>query len=275
MEAKTVTLPIDIDRFTLFFLGDVHEGAANHNETAFKKAVKLIEEKGDAWIGLGDYIDAINHKDPRFNPKEVSERYKIEDLEDLPRLQSDYFMKGVESIKGKCLGLIYGNHEDTYRSHNTFDVVKYMTERMNVANLRHKACISLSFTGAGDSKKSIPIKIWVCHGRGGGGMREGFPINKVFDVFRWVMGDVCVMGHLHQMAHRRAEYARYDYNALRKDPVWFGVNGCFLDKSTEGNDGYFEQSAGMESSIGMLKLTIEPSAMDKRSFKTELSEVYL
>ena len=46
------------------------------------------------------------------------------------------------------------------------------------------------------------------------------------------------------MAVSRAAYNRYEYGALRQDPVWFAVNGCFLAKSTFGNDGYFEQRPG-------------------------------
>ena len=77
-----------------------------------KKAIELIEKDGDAWIGLGDYVDCINHRDPRFNPQEISERYSIKDLEDLPRRQSDHFLSAIAPIKDRCLGLIYGNHED-------------------------------------------------------------------------------------------------------------------------------------------------------------------
>ena len=120
-------------------------------------------------------MDCINHRDPRFNPQEISERYSIKDLEDLPRRQSDHFLSAIAPIKDRCLGLIYGNHEDSYRHHNTFDVVRYMVENMDTPNLRHKAWVSLMFERG---NKSFPVKLCVCHGIGGGGMREGYPINK-------------------------------------------------------------------------------------------------
>ena len=105
-------------------------------------------------------------------------------------------------------------------------------------------------------------------------MREGFPINKCHDVFRWDMADVHIMGHLHRMAVNRATYNRYEYNALRKEPIYFAVNGCFLEKSTPGNDGYFEQKSGQESSIGLLKLTIQ-TAGNRDRFKLDLQPIYL
>lgn len=255
-----------------YYLGDTHEGAANHCDEKLKKAIELIEKDGDAWIGLGDYVDCINHRDPRFNPQEISERYSVKDLEDLPRRQSDHFLSAIAPIKDRCLGLIYGNHEDSYRHHNTFDVVRYMIENMDVPNLRHKAWVSLMFERG---NKSFPVKLCVCHGAGGGGMREGYPINKVHDVFKYDMADVHVMGHLHQMAVSRAAYNRYEYGALRQDPVWFAVNGCFLAKSTFGNDGYFEQRPGKESSIGMIKQTIYTSSFSKQGFEIHVEPIYL
>ena len=276
MQARTVKLSRTEFRnrpHITYYLGDVHEGAANHCDAAFKQAVDMIASDADAWIGLGDYVDAINHNDPRFNPQEISERYSIKDLEDLPKKQSDNFIKSITPIKDKCLGLIYGNHEDAYRRHNTFDCVNYMCERLGLENLRHKAWVNLAFYGGEDSNLA-PIKIVVCHGSGGGGMREGYPVNKAYDVFRWDMADIHVMGHLHQMCADRAEYNHYAHNTMRSDKVWFGVNGCFLAKSTYGNDGYFEQRPGKESAIGLLKQTIF-TGRTRADFKIKLEPIFI
>jgi len=272
VEAKTITLnQLDIKKHTLYYLGDIHEGAANFDDKAFEKAVKLIESDADAWIGLGDYVDAINYHDKRFNPHEIANRYSIRDLDDLPKVQSDAFLDNIKPIKDKCVGLLYGNHEDTYRQHNTFDVVKYMSDAIKTANFKHKAWVTLNFVR---SRQGTPIKISMCHGKGGGGIREGYPLNRCYDTFRWDMADIHIMGHLHRMIAKMSHYNRYEYGVLRKDPVWFGVNGCFLAKSTEGNDGYFEQSSGEESSIGLIKQTIVP-ANGKSGFQIKLQTIYL
>jgi len=255
-----------------YYLGDVHEGAANHTAKQFKRAIEIIKSDGDAWIGLGDYVDAINHNDPRFNPQEIADNYAIKDLEDLPRIQSNRFIENVKPIADKCLGVIYGNHEDSYRQHNTFDVVSYMCQTMNWENLRHKAWISFNFKR---NNKSVPIKAAICHGAGGGGMREGYPINKAYDVFRWDMADIHVMGHLHQMVADRAEYNQFTMGKMRSDKVWFAVNGCFIAKSTFGNDGYFEQRPGKESGIGIIKQTILTSWENKSDFKIRLEPVFI
>lgn len=258
-----------------YYLGDVHEGAANMDEKAFRRAVSLIEKDGDLWVGIGDYVDCITVSDPRFNPQEIADKYSVKDLEDLPRKQSDYFLANIASISNKCAGLIYGNHEDSYRHHNSFDVVSYMCSAMGVPNLRHKAWLSLNFKMSAGTSKSIPVRMVACHGAGGGGMREGYPINKVHDTFRWDIADVHVQGHLHQMHTDRAIFNSYEYGIIRQSPVWFGVNGCFLLKSTVGNDGYFEQRPGKESSIGLLKQIIYPHSSSKAGFEIRLEKIFL
>ena len=66
---QTKLIEIQARTATVYFLGDIHEGAANHQAKALKEAINIIATDSDAyWIGMGDYIDAINHRDPRFNP---------------------------------------------------------------------------------------------------------------------------------------------------------------------------------------------------------------
>jgi len=278
MEKKTIRIPNSEYKqrpHITYYLGDVHEGAANQTTAQFKKAVAMIACDGDAWVGVGDYIDAINYHDPRFNPCEISQDYGIRDLSDLPRAQCDRFIHNIAPIADKCIGLISGNHEDAYKRHNTFDCTQYICDAIKADNLKHKAWISLTFFRKGDKEKTCPVKIVVCHGAGGGGMREGYPINKVYDVFRWDMADVHVMGHLHQMATDRATYHQYTNDVLRADNVWFASNGCFLAKSAFGNDGYFEQKPGKESAIGLIRQSIYPSTHDKSQTRIILEPVYL
>lgn len=72
---QTKLIEIQAKTATVYFLGDIHEGAANHQAKALKEAINIIATDSDAyWIGMGDYIDAINHRDPRFNPLEMAQK---------------------------------------------------------------------------------------------------------------------------------------------------------------------------------------------------------
>ncbi|MGI6540966.1 MAG: hypothetical protein ACOX38_09345 [Bacillota bacterium] len=62
---QTKLIEIQAKTATVYFLGDIHEGAANHQAKALAKAIDIIANDSNAyWIGMGDYIDAINHRDP-------------------------------------------------------------------------------------------------------------------------------------------------------------------------------------------------------------------
>ena len=259
--------------YIVYYLGDIHLGASNCDEIAFKKAVKMIQKDGNAWIGMGDYIDAISYNDPRFNPLEVASKYAIKDLKDLIRKQADEFISIVEPIKDKCIGLICGNHEHKYRKFNGFDVNSYLSENIGTIDLHQKAWIKIIFKDS-TRNRFTPVKIVVCHGTGGGGFREGYPINKVYDIFRWDIADVHIMGHLHHLQTDRCEYNDYSYGIMRKLVSWFAVNGCFLSKTEEGVDSYFEDRPGKESSIGMIKQYIYPSSEKKELFRIELQKIY-
>ena len=106
-------------------------------------------------------------------------------------------------------------------------------------------------------------------------MREGYPINKAYDVFRWDSADVCVMGHVHRMQTDRAVFTSCDYNVIRHKVSWYGTNGCFLSKSELGSDGYFEQKPGKESDIGMLRFNVATSVHNRKTAETSLEKIYI
>ena len=250
----------------------------NHQAKALAKAIDIIATDSDAyWIGMGDYIDAINHRDPRFNPLEMAQEYNIKNLADLPKHQCQKVADKLKPIAHQCLGLISGNHEDSLRRHNTFDPTEYLAELLNTESLGGKGWVILRFLRAKEHGNNAveTYRICVAHGTGGGGMREGYPINKAYDVFRWDVADVCVMGHIHKMQTDKAEFMSCDYNTIRIKRAWYGTNGCFLSKSEIGTDGYFEQKPGKPSDIGMLKYTIKTDIRDKSTATTSLEKIYL
>lgn len=266
---ETKTHKIDGRAATVYFLGDVHIGAANHQKDAFARAIKRISETDCYWIGMGDYLDCINHRDPRFNPKEINPQFSISDLDNLPKLQADSFIKSVMPIKDRCLGLIAGNHEAKFKKHNTYDVMSHLCKELGVTYLSGKAFINLIIN-------DYPVSIHVCHGVGGGGMREGYPVNKIHDIARWEIADVHVIGHIHQLACDRAVFTKFHYNVVQKIKVWYGVSGCFLSKAELNTESYYEQNPGKSSGIGMLKLDITAASLNyKKGIITEMYPVYL
>jgi len=251
----------DGSEINIFFLGDIHEGSANHAEKEFAQAIRIIKDTENSYVfGMGDYIDAINHHDKRFNPSEIDPEYLVKDLKDLPVKQMNKLYTKIKPIQDKFLGLLYGNHEESYVKYNSFDPVHYLSNMMDVPKLGYTAIFRLGIIREkGRTRPNYNFIFDLNHGpHGGGGMREGSPVNKVHDVFRWTSGDVRVMGHIHSLAEDAKKFIEYRQgDNISYKTVWYGVSGCFMYKTREGTRGYFEASPSPHAGIGMLKCNIK------------------
>lgn len=272
------------ETISIYFLGDVHEGSGNHAEAEYNKAVSIIKDHAkDAtvfWAGIGDYIDAINHKDPRFNPAEIAIKYNIVDLANLAVKQAEHYYERTRDIFDRCIALLYGNHEEAYVRHNGFDAVNLLQYLIYRNSKEEKAPPVLGYTGflslSIEHEKGGLYDIALSHGAGGGGFREGYGVNKIHDVFRWYNADCYIMGHIHRMmidTQYKIEVQQGGKDVIRKKHL-YGTNGCFMYKSCVGTRGYFEGKPSPESSIGMLRLDITPKR-DRENWITELVKVEL
>lgn len=270
------------ERVHIIFLGDNHEGAKNHAKKEFQQAIKKIinirRKEKVIIIFMGDYIDCINHKDPRFNPSEIADKYEIKDLANLPNVQMSTFMDDVKPLMDSAVAWLYGNHEESYVRHNGTNpmekIKSYYEYKLDqdAPILGSNGVVELGINNEpNNDKRDRPhfvFQIWVDHGVGGGGYREGYPINKVHDIFRWVEADIHCIGHLHQMANDVAKIDIVEYGKKTQKTKLFGVTGCFLHKSKQGSRGYYEGKPGKNSLIGFLEAIITVGK-NKRDCKLE------
>ncbi len=276
MEIYKRNFPLKIgEKINVYFLGDIHEGNCNHADREFRQAVKIIEDDPDGyWIGMGDYIEAITISDKRFDPMSVAEDYRIKDLKDLPYVQTQNVYNKLKPIDSKCLALLIGNHEEAYVKYNHADVYNRFYEMFTSApkKIGYVGFLKLGFTRKANPTMYSKV-IALNHGDGGSGIREGYPINKVHDVFRWADADICVMGHIHQLCKDSKKMIGVTHkDTLSRRWKFWGASGCFLYTYVEGNKNYFEAKGRAESKIGMLKATIE---MRHNELFTQLNEIEL
>jgi len=251
------------DEIHVYFLGDMHEGNCNHAEKELLKAVDIIKNDDKAyWIGMGDFIEAITHTgDPRFNPLELSLKYSLKDLKDLPRKQIEHIYQKLDPIREKCVALLCGNHEEQYIKRNSFDVYDYLASFFPDKELKLGYVGFLKFGINRQPEKDRPNLTYVIalnHGTGGGGYREGYPINKVHDQFRWFDADISIMGHLHVLYEDSKIFTGVtNTNKIKESKRCWGISGCFLKTFICGNTNYFEHKGKSASDIGMLRATIK------------------
>jgi hypothetical protein len=278
MKHKRVYVKPTGTRIKVFFIGDIHEGAANSREDLLRKAVDIVANTEDAyWIGLGDMVDCINYHDRRFNVREVDAKYNVRDLDDLPKVQADTLIEILTPIKSKCLGMLTGNHEDTMRQYNGFDIMSYLCMSLGCSYLGKKAYVSIgAVVSELRNRPYFMIDMCVAHGSGGGGGKTaGGAINKCFDIMAWETADINVIGHLHSMCVRSALRNCLRGDTLVKNKVYYGVNGSFLMKSTFDADSYFEDSTGMETVPGMLVASFNVDTTKKDGCNLNLQPIEL
>jgi hypothetical protein len=251
------------DVYNFYFIGDIHEGNVNHAEKELKQAVKIIaEDPNGYWIGMGDYVEAITIDDKkRFNPVTVCQEYGIDDLTDLPYKQMERVFNKLKPIEKKCLALLVGNHEESYIKYNHANIYDRLTEMFTTppVQIGYVGFFKLGFIREkGRERPNITVLIALNHGQGGGGFREGYPINKVHDTFRWTNADVNVMAHIHQLLTDDKKILDVTQkNKLKKKRKYFGASGCFLYTYKQGNKNYFEHKGKYESDIGFLQVSIK------------------
>ena len=223
---------------------------------AVKRIKKASEDRKVIVITMGDMCDCINIHDPRFSPAEIDGKYAIKDLKDLPKKQFDYMFSKLEPIKDLIKYTIIGNHEESYVKWNGSDVYGYFNKEL----LGLEPSAKLGYTAMGrilltNHKKTVTIKLALTHGTGGGGFREGYPLNNCLDIFKKYDCDVHVMGHTHKFVNTAYPFLSMNKVGDRQDRIkWYCCSGCFMDTYVEGNRNYFEGKKGMVSEIGFLEL---------------------
>lgn len=247
------------DEINIFFLGDIHEGNINHDSKSLKKAVDIIYNTPNSHvIGMGDYTDAkLPSNRKHFDASTVDPSYSIADLSNLPKKQAQRFCKNVEKIKDKFICLLGGNHEFNVSKYNAYDVYEEIYNKFpNAAALGYMGILKIGFIhDKGRERANYTKTIMLNHGDGGGGFREGYPLNKVHDVFRWSDCDINIMGHIHQLlADDKKHHTVTQSDKLLMKRRFYGASGCFLRTYVDGQNNYFEHKGRFDSDIGMLNL---------------------
>lgn len=277
---ETARINLKGNDISVFWISDVHEGNACHNESALRCAVKKIldikTQRDDVIvIGGGDYIDAIDIGDKRFNPTEIEKRYEIRDLKDLPRKQIKRFFNNIKEIAPLFKFSLIGNHEETYIKNGHFDIYDYFCTDLlpDCKKLGFLGLLQICLEANGEKATSKNFNFSLCHGRYAGGFREGNPLNAIYDTFRFHRSDFCIAGHGHKLVKDRANYITQDRYGNKKELVcWYGMGGGFLNTLVEGQKNYFEGGKGKLSDIGFLEARLR--YIGGGEFTTELIDHY-
>lgn len=140
----------------IFDSGDVHAGPLGFHREAFIKMLSEVESDKNARLLLkGDLVDCITPDDKRFS----AHSHEIKKGARNPQDHADELIEMLRPVASKIIALQWGNHE--FKIANTFDITKYMCEKLGVNFGGYTAVIIFKVKG----KKSHAFKWLATHGR--------------------------------------------------------------------------------------------------------------
>lgn len=264
------------DTFRLTPIGDIHLGAAACDEEKLANVVARVrDDDNHFWIGMGDYCDWINMKDPRFSIDSLASWIGRNDLKDLAKSQLEMLQYYLDPIASKCIGLLRGNHEDAIMKHNERDVyselVTHIKEKGGFPS-DHKLAmnfygwIKMSFYNSPcevkDSVHSITINAH--HGFTGGKLAGA----KALDMQRWLWthrADLVLFGHVHSSPSQPEAIEALDRNDNITIVVRKGVyTGTFLRTiDPAGPSTYSEVKGYFPTACDIPEIELAPGEKDQ------------
>lgn len=261
--------------FTVIPLGDIHLGNAACDEKLLKKVIKRIADDDDClWIGLGDYAEFINRRDPRFDPRSLADWIELHDLVDLSQVQVDRLCDYLKPIMPKCLALIEGNHESAITHHYEraiyAEIVARTKQEMRTVDhigLGMMGWLQLIFRrGDGNKKRggTTIINISLHHGFVGGRLAGA----KALNMQRWLWShdcDIAIFGHSHNSMNQIERTIGLNAKGQLVKKRKYGLySGTFLDTATEGIVTYAERRGYLPTPIGGSEIILRPGATQWR-----------
>ena len=281
--------------FYFYFIGDIHLGAANCAEKQVRRLVGKISKTPNAyWIGGGDYCECIKPSDLRRFEFEglpdwmlgpdakqffidiknvlteedaagVLKKYKGKikrNLRDIVSVQRQRIIKIFDPIKDKCLGLLEGNHEEKMRKYHNLDHHGFVCNDLGVEDLTSEALFRMRFV-RGDAARIV--KMFVCHGHGGGRTAGAEP-NHLFRLTAHWRVDLILRGHSHTFCINPplVELGVPNNGALPDECLQYykraGNWGCWLKSYAAGASTYVTRATYPPRPLSTLEIEIKPHA---------------
>jgi predicted phosphodiesterase len=202
-----IDAPSRADKYRIVLIGDVHLGNKRADEGLLRRVVEGIAEDDHAfWLGVGDYCEFIDMRDPRFDPNElVGWLMGADQLRDIAQAETRRLLEILQPIARKCLGLVEGNHEFRQLERAGQDVYARLVEGLSGGKrelrLDSRGTIMLIARRGSNVKTAYTLRIAVTHGSTAG-RKGGAVANRLEDIMaQFDNVDVVVSGHAHRPQH--------------------------------------------------------------------------
>ncbi|CAK0754947.1 hypothetical protein CCP1ISM_50019 [Azospirillaceae bacterium] len=209
---------------------------------------------------MGDYVDAINLSDKRFDPDSLTIEYRSK-MGRLCQEQTEEAIEILEPIKDRIIGLGVGNHEAYVQKHYHFDVMYRLCGVLNVKYLGWTSITRVRITREvkAEHHPSYVINIFAEHSHIAG-RKKGGKINSIEDRSNDFDCDIYLRGHSHDkvcttktLLYMPKEGGLY----LREKKRVYAICPSYYNAYKEGTVSYAEVAGYSPTSTGVVKIIIE------------------
>lgn len=258
MEVKRVEITYRQSKPIHLYVWSCFHGGTKH--CAEKKIrVKVKEVQDDPygwWIDLGDKGEFITPSDPRWDTGIICDWVHPDNIaED----ESNWYMDMVAPIAKKCVGLLWGNHEDAMRIHSHVDVHANICKRLNVTDLGNTCFVTFNFKRQ-NSTEAHDIKGVFSHGAGWA-ITKGSKMNRLERFMNaYPTARIAAIGHMHDLITHTLPYLDVE-NGIIVDRERVGaVCGCYFRTYSQGiRASYGEKRDYSPTQLGSPRFVIRPS----------------
>lgn len=244
-------------QFKIIAISDIHYGAAACHLKRFENNVLRANAKDQNayFICIGDALDLIGPRDPRYRPGEGC------DYEDFIDKTIDGFtglFKKYNIPPERILGFGVGNHEDSIRKFYGTDPVNRICRELGTTNLGFMFALKLNVRIRNSTRK---LSMSLCGHHGfAGGRKEGSSVNAYIDwVHRHPGHHVYLFGHNHKKWFHKVPTVEIDFTKREQldRSVLVGNTGTYLKTYAKGEvPTYSEKKGFYPVEIGHLEIHV-------------------
>lgn len=206
---------------------------------------------------MGDMAEFITPTDPRWDSGGIAGWLK-DHVDDIGYYQEERVADIFSPIKDQCVGMLYGNHEESIHKHSHQDVHQHICDKLGVPNLSYSSFVHLHFQRL--TERHL-IKGCFTHGAAGNAITEGAKLNNLMRFMKSFTADIYGYGHIHDYIPKSFTRLTTNDNGKITNKVSIGATtGCWFRTYTQGkNASYGEMKVYPPNELCCAMFTINPN----------------
>lgn len=245
------------ERIRFIPFGDIHRDSPAHATREWTRFLKEAASRKNAFfLGMGDYMDGYSTSERAVMNCDGLHDSSRERHEEDGRGRIRVLAKELAFMKGRVIGMLNGNHYQTYRDGTNGD--QYLSNLLHAKYLGVCGAIRLCLDYHG---ARIAMTIVAHHGRGAG-QTAGGKLNSVEKLASyWPDAEIALMGDNHArgalpLGDKLMLCGGRNGLTIKSRKSWIARTGSFLKSYEPGRSSYVVDACLAPASLGWVEFDI-------------------